>query len=144
MPLFGAPQSGGNIVSGLNVTDMRTGDQLQLMVGTEAVVSGSASIHFVLGNRPEGGTITKTFSVRGCTNGTTWTIQGSLGPAIEDIPGSPTSPLTKFNATFQDVTFPDPITGNGVYTDTGAMTFYRFEIVTLQAGDAPIVDVRIG
>lgn len=142
--LFGAPQSGGNIVSGLNMTNLRTGDTYTLMTGAETVASGSSSVAFVLGNRSTGGPINKTFDVLGCTNNTTWTIQGSNGPAVEDNPGVPGSTLNKFNATFQDVTFPDPITGNAPYTDTGSYAYYRFRIVTLQAGDAPIVNVRIG
>ena len=81
------------------------------------------------------------FDVQGCTNGTEWTIQGSNGPSTADTPGTPTSALTKFAATFQDLPGSDT-TGNGVYTDSGSAIWYRFKIKTLANGDVPVVIVR--
>jgi hypothetical protein len=138
--LFGTYQSGGAPELGLNVVDLRRGDQYVMMDGTETVASGSASVHFAAGTGV-GGVINSSFSVQGCTKGTEWTIQGSNGPSTADSPGVPTSTLTKFAATFQDLPGSD-IVGNGTYTDTGSATWYRFHIKTLQAGDAPVVIVR--
>ena len=140
--LFGTYQSGGAIELGLNVFDLRRGDSLTLMDATEVVATGSASVHFSAGPDPHGGGVMGTsFYVQGCSAGTEWTIQGSNGPSTADTPGTPTSALTKFAATFQDLPGSDTV-GNGVYTDTGAATWYRFRIKTLVGGDAPIVIVR--
>ena len=143
MPLFGVGQSGGNIVSGLNMTDLRSGDQLNLLTAADTTLAtGSSSVAVVVGPRPGGGTVPKTFEMTGCTT-TEWTVQASNGPATEDVPGSPTSPLTKFDATFLD-TLGSDTTGNGAYTDTGASAYYRFHIKTLTNGDVPVGIVRIG
>lgn len=140
--LFGAYQAGGAPEFGLNVVDLRRGDQYVMMDGTEVVATGSASVHFSAGPDPHGGgVINSSFYVQGCPNNTEWTIQGSNGPSTADVPGSPVSLLTKFAATFQDLAGSDTI-GNGTYTDVGSATWYRFHIKTLQAGDAPVVIVR--
>lgn len=140
--LFGAYQSGGANELGLNVFDLRRGDELVLMDGTEVLVSGSASVHFSAGPDPHGGgVINSSFYVQGCANGTTWTIQGSNGPSTADMPGVPTSALTKFAATFQDLPG-SGTTGNGTYTDVGSAIWYRLKIGTLQNGDNPVAIVR--
>jgi hypothetical protein len=140
--LFGAYQAGGAIPMGLNVVDLRRGDQYVMMDGTETVASGSASVHFSAGPDAHGGGVINTsFFVQGCSNGTEWTIQGSNGPSTADSPSSPTSTLNAFAATFQDLAGSDT-TGNGAYTDVGSATWYRFHIKTLAGGDAPVVIVR--
>lgn len=140
--LFGAYQSGGAIPMGLNVVDLRRGGQYVMMDGTETVVTGSASVHFSAGpDTHGGGVIYSSFTVQGCSNNTEWTIQGSNGPSTADNPNSPTSTLTAFAATFQDIPGSDT-TGNGLYTDVGAWTWYRFFVKNFVAGDAPVVIVR--
>lgn len=140
--LFGAYQSGGAPELGLNVFDLRRGDELVMMDGTETVATGSASVHFSAGPDPHGGgVINSSFYVQGCTNGTEWAIQGSNGPSTADTPGVPTSLLTKFAATFQDLLGSDTV-GNGTYTDTGSAIWYRLVIKTFVGGDAPVVIVR--
>ena len=143
MPLFATYGGGGAVELALNVRDLRRGDELVLMDGTETVASGSASVHYSAGPDPHGGGVMNdSFYVQGCGNGTTWTIQGSNGPSTADTPGSPTSTLNTFAATFQDITTPDPITGNGAYTDQGSAIWKRFKIVILAGGDNPVVIVR--
>lgn len=140
--LFGAYQAGGAVPMGLNVVDLRRGDDYKMMDGTELVVSGSASVHFSAGPDPHGGgVINSSFYVDGCSGGTEWTIQGSNGPSIADNPSSPTSTLVAFASTFKDLAGSDTI-GNGPYTDTGSAIWYRFHIKTLAGGDAPVVIVR--
>ena len=141
--LFGAYQGGGAPELGLNVRDLRRGDELVLMDGTETVVSGSASVHFSAGPDPHGGGLIATsYYVTGCANGTEWEIEGSNGPSTADTPGSPTSKLTKFAATFQVLQGSDTL-GNGIFTDiTGSSIWFRFLIKTLAGGDAPIVIAR--
>lgn len=139
--LFGAYQAGGNLVLGLNMTDLRRGDSLTLMDGSEAVATGVASVAFAAGIGP-GGVVAQSFYVQGCANGTKWTIQGSNGPATADTPTSPASTLNAFDATFQDLAGSDT-TGNGLFTDTtGSSLWYRFNIKTYVAGDHPVVIVR--
>ena len=139
--LFGTYQAGSAIPLGLNVVDLRCGDQYVMMDGTETVVTGSASVHFSAGPNPQGGVVNSSFYVQGCAGGSEWTIQGSNGPSTADNPSSPVSTLTAFAATFQDLPGSDT-TGNGVYTDVGASTWYRFHIKTLAGSDAPVVIVR--
>jgi hypothetical protein len=140
--LFGTYQSGGAVELGLNVFDIRRGGEIILMDGTETVATGSASVHFSAGPDPQGGGVINTaFYVQGCSGGTEWTIQASDGPSIADSPGVPTSTLSKFAATFQDILGSDTV-GNGMFTDTGSAAWYRFHIKTFVAGDAPAVRVR--
>lgn len=140
--LFGTYQAGGAPELGLNVTDLRRGDQYVMMTATEVVATGSASVHFSAGPDPHGGgVINSSFFVQGCSAGTEWTIQGSNGPSTPDSPGVPTSALTKFAATFQDLPGSDT-TGNGTYTDTGSATWYRFFVKSFVNGDIPVVIVR--
>jgi hypothetical protein len=137
--LFGTYQSGGAPELALNCTDVRRGDPYVLMDGTETVASGSSSVHFAAGSDP-GGVVNSSFYVEGAP-GTTWTIQGSNGPSTADTPGSPTSTITAFGATFLDLGGSET-EGNGAYTDVGSATWYRFHIVTLGSGDQPLVRVR--
>ena len=142
MPLFGTYQSGGAVELGLNVTDVRRGDDYVMMDATETVATGSASVHFSAGPAPQGGGVINTsFYVQGCSGGTEWTIQASDGPSTADSPGVPTSTLSKFAATFQDILGSDTV-GNGMFTDTGSAAWYRFRIKALVGGDAPVVRVR--
>lgn len=141
--LFGAYQSGGSSVLGLNMADLRRGDDYTLLDGTETLASGSSSVAFAAGPDPHGGgIIASSFYVQGCGNGSEWTIQGSNGPSTADNPSSPTSTLNAFDATFQDLANSDT-TGNGVFTEgTGTSVWYRFHVKTLANGDAPVVKVR--
>ena len=140
MPLFGTYGSGGAVELALNVRDLRRGNPLTLMDGTEVVATGSASIHFSAGPDP-GGVVNTSFFVQGCSNGSEWTIQSSNGPSTADSPGVPTSTINAFGATFQNLPGSDTV-GNGTYTDVGSAIWYRFYIKVLQAGDAPAVIVR--
>jgi hypothetical protein len=139
--LFGTYQSGGATELALNCTDLRRGDSLELMNGTETVVSGSASVHFAAGPAPAG-VINTSFYVQGCGNGTEWVIQGSNGPSTADNPGVPTSTINNFAATFQNLTGSDTVGNGPPYTDTGSAIWYRFYVKTFVAGDAPVVIVR--
>lgn len=141
--LFGAYQSGNAIPMGLNVVDLRRGDDYTLMDGTEVVASGVNSVHYSAGPDPHGGgVIAASYYVQGCDNGTSWTIQGSNGPSTADNPNSPTSTLTAFSATFQDLPG-SATTGNGLFVEsTGASVWYRFHIATLVSGDHPVVKMR--
>lgn len=143
MALWGTGFPGCNPVSPLNMADLRSGDLSDMLTAADTTLaSGSSSIAIAVGPRPGGGIVTKTFDMLGCANGTEWTVQYSNGPAIEDIPGVATSPITKFDATFQDCPTSDT-TGNGAYTDTGASAFYRFHIKSLVNGDVPVGTVRV-
>lgn len=141
MPLFGVYQSGGAPELALNMVDLRRGDSYTLMDGTETVATGTSSVAFAAGPDP-GGVVATSYYVTGCTNNTEWTIQGSNGPSTADSPGVPTSGVTAFGATFQDIAGSDT-TGNGIFTDsTGSSIWYRFHIKTLQSGDHPVVIAR--
>lgn len=141
--LFGAPQSGGNFVLGLNMTGLVRGDELTLMDGTEVVASGTSSVAFAA-MVDSGGVVAQSFYVTGCDNNTVWIIQGSNGPSTPDDPTDPLSTLNDFGATFQNLSGIGA-TGNGVGVDsTGASIWYRFHIVTLVGDDHPVVRVRRG
>lgn len=138
MPLFGTPQPGSNPISGLNLTDLRPGDNLTLLDGTETVVTGSASVAFARGNGQAGTDAGSSFFISGCPNGSTINIQGSAGIPYSDPPAPNT--LANFDASFQ--TLPGAtVVGNGAYTDIGRALFYRIQIGTLVGGDAPVVVV---
>lgn len=141
MPLFATYQSGGATELALNCTDVRRGDSLVLMTGTETVVTGSASIHFAAGSDP-GGQVATSWYVTGCSGGTEWEVQGSNGPSTADSPGVPTSTLNNFAATFQSLSGSDTV-NNGIFVEsTGASIWYRFHVKTFVGGDAPVVIVR--
>ena len=139
--LFGTYQSGGAVELGLNVTDVRRGDDYVMMDATETVATGSASVHFSAGPAPQGGGVINTSFYVQCASATDWTIQASDGPSTADSPGVPTSTLNTFAATFQDILGSDT-TGKGMFTDTGSAAWYRFNIKTLANGDHPVVRVR--
>lgn len=139
--IFATYRSGPIVAMALNCTDLRRGDFDTLMDGSETVADGVSSIHFAAGVDP-GGAVGQSFYVQGCAAGTAWTIQGSNGPCVADVPASPTSAVTAFNATFQDLNG-SSTTGNGIYTEqTGTSLWYRFRITTLGSGDHPVVIVR--
>ena len=85
--LFGTYQSGGAVELGLNVTDLRRGDDYVMMDGTEPVATGSASVHFSAGPAPQGGGVINTSFYVQCASTTEWTIQASDGPSGFGVQG---------------------------------------------------------
>lgn len=134
MPLWGTGQSGYNSNSALNFTDLRPGDDLLLLDGTETVATGSKSIPFARGTSANGSN-TSSFYVTGCANGTQVTIQGSDGPV------SPDYSLSDLDSSFIDLPG-GALTGNANYTDVGTSAFYRAVITSFSVGDHPVVKVK--
>lgn len=135
MPLWGTARPGGASDAALNFTDLRPGDDETLFDGTETIANGSKSIAFARGSGMMGMDGGTTYQMQGCPNSTTWEIQGSNG-----VPYGVTLTLANLDASF--VAISPLMTGNAAYTDLGRMSFYRFHIVTFQAGDVPVADVK--
>ena len=125
--LYGAAQSGGNLSTpGLNITALEPGSQLTLLSGTEAIVSGSASVSFSLAYH-EGGGFPVTFNISGCPAGSIIEVEG----AGADVAGDYT--------VFATIT-PDA-NGNAAYTDSGASPYRRVVVSTYVSPDVPVVTV---
>jgi hypothetical protein len=109
---------------------------------SDAVATGTNSVHFARADSPSGNDAGMTFSMTGCAAGSTTTlnVQGSNG-FPSDNQGTPliTPSVAAMDATFN--TF-NSVTGNGATTDTGRSSFYRVNISGFQAGDVPVVIVK--
>lgn len=140
MPLWGTGYPGSNSISALNFLDLRPGDDLALLDGTETVATGSASIAFARGYDVSGGNDC-TFSVTGCASGSAGTIdiQGSNGVSVSGRNPTPTPTLANMDASFVKLA---TITGNGVYTETQRFEFYRAVVSSFASGDAPVIIVK--
>lgn len=141
MPLWGTRQSGCNPDSRLNFTMLIPGDDLTLLDGTEAVVTGSKSLVWARGEGLVGTDAGSTYVINGCANGTVIGIQSSNGTPL--YVNGVYSPMTfdGLDASFE-TELGGEITGNGSYTDPGRSRFYRLIVVTFVAGDAPVVIVQ--
>ena len=135
MPLWGANQAGANPISSLNFTDLRPGDYLILLDGTETIATGSKSIAFARGGSGSGADMGSTFAVTGCPNGSVIDVQASNTKTDDAVS------LVAMDASFNTI-LGDTINGNGASTDVGRSSFYRVIVTNFVAGDVPVVIVK--
>lgn len=141
MPLWGTGYPGCNPISALNFIDLRSGDDLTLLDGTETIVTGSTSIAFARGNDP-GGNNGFTVSVSGCPNGTVIDVQQSDGVSQSSTgPVKVTPTVANMDASFNTI-LGDTINGNGSITDIGRSAFYRGIVTNFVNGDVPVLIVK--
>ncbi len=140
MALWGTGYPGCNPVSALNFLDLRSGDDMTLLDGTETIATGSTSIAFARGNDP-GGNNGFTVSVSGCPGGTVIDVQQSDGVSASGRNPSPTPTLANMDASFNTITG-DTINGNDSITDIGRSAFYRVIVTNFVNGDVPVVIVK--
>ena len=154
MALFGVAQSGYNspgtngLPPGLNCQSITSSDDFVMLDGTEAIVTGSLSVHFSAQYAPGGGGSTA-FFLTGCPGGSTVTIQGSNGLPRNNLTGEFLTPPTvaSFGATFSPLQGESMVgsttAGSGLGTanclDTGSCTFYRASVDNLVSGDKPVL-----
>lgn len=142
MPLWGTNYPGSNPISALNFTDLRPGDDLALLDGTETVVTGSKSIAFARGNSASQMDAGSTFSITGCPNNSVIVVQGSNGPPLLQGGVQVPSTLATMDASFVTVATIALTSGSGAYLDQGRYAFYRVQVTTFGAGDVPVVTVK--
>jgi hypothetical protein len=128
MPTYAIPQTGSNPDPTKNLTTLSPGDKLTLISAADAAGTGFKSVAFAKGYSP-GGTrgFPVTYILSGCPNGSVVEIQWSGADVDAQYGGNAQIALDSGGD------------GNGAYTDAGASPFYRAVVVTLNAGDVPVL-----